>query len=144
MLGFRVMWVSSSSFTSPSSIRFIATVTISVSDASIACAIKALSLNFPVPKKNRELNSRPAIISLIIIYYLFDDSFHFLHRILCIQHGSRQSHTRDTCLHHRWYICCGDTANSNNRKRYALCFHLLDDTPITLQSQNGRETLLRG
>ena len=40
------------------SIRFMATVTISVPEARIACSITSLELNFPVPRKRRELNSR--------------------------------------------------------------------------------------
>ena len=39
-----------------SSMRFMATVTISVPDARIDCSITSSELNFPVPKNRRELN----------------------------------------------------------------------------------------
>ena len=54
------------------SIRFMATVTISVPEARIACSIISLELNFPVPRKRRELNSRPAITNFSILYILVD------------------------------------------------------------------------
>ena len=61
-----------SSSLSSMSMRFMATVTISVPDARMACSITSLELNFPVPRKRRELNSRPAItnFSTFQLFYL--------------------------------------------------------------------------
>ena len=56
-----------SSSSLPSSIRFIAIVTISVSEASMARLIMSLEPNFPVPRNSRELNSLPAIINFSIV-----------------------------------------------------------------------------
>ena len=63
----RFTWASMSSSGSFMSMRFIATVTISVFEASIARAIDSLELNFPVPTKRRERNLRPPIIRSFIV-----------------------------------------------------------------------------
>lgn len=60
------------------STRFMATVTISVPDASIDCSIHSFELNLPVPRKRRELNSRPAMINFSISDLVLS-SFH--HRV---------------------------------------------------------------
>lgn len=49
------------------SMRFIATVTISDSEAAIARAISSLELNFPVPTNRRERNVRPPITNSLIV-----------------------------------------------------------------------------
>ena len=49
------------------SMRFIATVTISVPEASMAWDISSLELNFPVPTNRREWNVRPPIINSFMI-----------------------------------------------------------------------------
>ena len=50
-----------------SSIRFMATVTISVPEARMASSMSWLELNFPVPKNRRDSNSFPAMISFSIV-----------------------------------------------------------------------------
>ena len=55
-----------------SSIRFMATVTISVSDARIASSMSWFELNLPVPRNSLELNSFPAMISFSIVYFVFE------------------------------------------------------------------------
>ena len=49
------------------SFRFLATVTISDSEALMASAMRVLLLNLPVPRNSRELNSLPAITNFFII-----------------------------------------------------------------------------
>ena len=49
------------------SMRFIATVTICVPEAAIACDISSLLRNLPVPTNRRDENSRPPIMSLSMI-----------------------------------------------------------------------------
>lgn len=55
MLGW-TMWLSMSSSRLSMSMRFIATVTISVSEAKMDFSINSLELNFPVPRNRREVN----------------------------------------------------------------------------------------
>ena len=61
------------------SMRFIATVTISAPEASMARAIRSCELNFPVPTKSRDENSRPPMISLSISSYFLISAiiYHF-------------------------------------------------------------------
>ena len=50
------------------SMRFIASVTISVPEAAIARAISSFELNFPVPRNRRERNVRPPITNSFIVF----------------------------------------------------------------------------
>ncbi len=53
------------------SMRFMATVTISVSDALIASDIIRFDWNLPVPTNRRDLNVRPPITSSFILAVSF-------------------------------------------------------------------------
>ena len=55
-------------------------------DASMARAMRSLLLNFPVPRNSRELNSRPAIISLFL--FIFQYSGYFFYGIFCSKYCS--------------------------------------------------------
>ena len=63
----RRTWASMSSSGLFMSMRFMATVTISVCEASMALAISSLELNLPVPTNRRERNVRPPITNSFFI-----------------------------------------------------------------------------
>ena len=72
----------------------------------------------------------------------FDEPFHFLHRILCIQHRSAYSNSRHSRLHYSRNVFRLDTANRHNRQIDIGIVHLLYYTLIAFKSENRLEVFL--
>lgn len=80
--------------------------------------------------------------ALGVWFCAFDEPFHFLHRILCIQHSATHGYARHTRLHYGRNVFRLNTANRHNRQIDIGIVHLLYYALIALKSENRREVFL--